>query len=94
MELVLGECPRMSNGGTVYCHDDGMGLMTFTDDDLKRLKEDVAKGGWSPKMPALLVRLEAAENVADDYECLQIALGCGFWIENPLFKAWRKSAGK
>lgn len=61
--------------------------MIFSDEDLKRLKENVStmqiKG-----MEALLARLEAAEayiksmpeNVTDDNERLH--------------KAWRKSAGK
>jgi hypothetical protein len=66
--------------------------MTFTDDDLKRLKDSlsyvqgysIVKDVW--KLPALLARLKAAE----------------FYIERQradngyleALKAWRKAAGK
>lgn len=60
--------------------------MTFTDDNLKQLKED---GFLTPSTcEALLARLEAAEAVAghrDDYCCDE---------ERVLYEAWRKAAGK
>ena len=77
--------------------------MTFTDDDMKRLKENmfnleyspnIAKIGLSPeKVMALLDRLEAAENL--------IRLS-GTHIPNALITreretavwAWRKACGK
>jgi hypothetical protein len=52
--------------------------MTFTDDDLKRLKEDISTPfevscTIAPKIPALLARLEAAE---------LCALGLAAWDEH------------
>lgn len=68
----------------------------FTDSDVRRLKEDVAKGGWSPKMPALLARLEAAEKVCRTAEYVRAS-----WINHHFgltlsteIDAWRKAAGK
>lgn len=68
--------------------------MTFTDDDMKRLKESL-KGTYRnlpiDDLAALLSRLVAAERVADHFqhkantECLE----CEVSLE-----AWRKAAGK
>jgi hypothetical protein len=63
--------------------------MTFTDSDMKRLKEDGAKYGYQLCKPdglildlwALLARLEAAEKAAEDTGSPE------------LYKAWRKSKG-
>jgi len=71
--------------------------MTFTDDDLKRLKEisAISPGDWNTTeafglLPALLARLEAAERVCGyvygfpDYRDL---------TERQLLFEWRKAAG-
>jgi len=68
--------------------------VTFTDDDLKRLKVD-AEAWVSPyllrtKVQALLARLEAAEAVAEMFGSARIA------SESAAKKVevWRKAAGK
>lgn len=67
--------------------------MTFTDDDLKRLKDQVDRNDpvdnftSIDKMKALLVRLEAAEKLAGHDHC-----GC--YGRNELEATWRKAAGK
>lgn len=64
--------------------------MAFTDDDLKRLKEET-KGDEEPPwyLEALLARLEAAERcilrTTQDEEGL---------IESEDYTAWRQAAGK
>jgi len=71
--------------------------MTFTDDDLKRLKEDLKQ--YSPHVPlstanghALVARLKAAEKVIGtqaDHICHgEDCSGCEAW------ESWRKAAGK
>jgi hypothetical protein len=72
--------------------------VTFTDDDLKRLKEmlnkcDCDSGHQTPTVgshvlqKAVLARLEAAENL--------IALDKRYWEMYPThYEAWRKAAGK
>ena len=65
--------------------------MTFTDDDLKRLKEDVNEEGSSYRIPtedlfALLARLEAAERVILETDERHLPLDA--------WQAWRKAAGK
>jgi hypothetical protein len=69
--------------------------MTFTDNDVKRLKESVEKAianGYSEphdfSILALLNRLEAAENVCAFAESGSKSATC------QTLKAWRKSAGK
>ncbi len=68
--------------------------MTFTDDDLKRLKDNLSSvQGYSIvnnvwKLPALLTRLEAVERYA---KCMR-AEHPGWY--NPQYKVWRKAAGK
>ena len=70
--------------------------MTFTDDDLKRLKDriksyvkwDVRDGPLDAEGYALLVaRLEDAEVCVEDYESL-------VWHDKTKVEAWRKAAGK
>lgn len=66
--------------------------MAFTDEDFKRLKDclsavcgySILKDQW--KLPALIVRLEAAEAIVQN-DLDQDADGY-------LFRAWRKEAGK
>ena len=68
----------------------------FTDDDLKRLKEDAERDkriglASADRFIALLSRLEAAEKVAERY--------MGFpenhtRIDNTLIEDWRKAAGE
>ena len=65
--------------------------MTFTDEDLKRLKID-SEAWVSPywdhkKIQALLHRLECAEAYA--CECRELGAD-----DTELYEAWRKSAGK
>lgn len=69
-------------------------LSTFTDDDLKRLKEYLDSPGrkyWGPGLSgdtteALLARLEAAE------KCLEPS--AGDIVPAQRYEAWRKAAGK
>ena len=74
--------------------------MAFTDEDLKRMKEEIVIGGvvWKvPTIKALLARLEAAER------CIpvliqahkQICAELGYQYEDcgPLI-TWRKAAGR
>ena len=81
--------------------------MTFTDDDLKRLKEYVEKlSGMkistmatvdTPKLVALLARLEAAENVireADILEAEHCCEDCPCGYIRMRLEAWLKAAGK
>lgn len=73
--------------------------MTFTDEDLKRLKErcesDDLIGIFDYELPALLARLEAAEKIVI-FDCLHDPKAkCGCTKElNQLIQAWRKAAGK
>ena len=75
--------------------------MTFTDDDLKRLKKNVEgqfsvtvhKPTWD-EIEALLARLEAAEKVLERFEKTHNkdhGSGCSVCF---LMEAWRKAAGK
>lgn len=68
-------------------------MMTFSDDDLKFLKEDLADLSDDSGVPAhvglfkaLLARLEAAE------ACLQDVWNIA--IDDVKLEAWRKSCGK
>jgi hypothetical protein len=64
--------------------------MTFTDDDLKRLEEDIEIGGVSWNAPffgPLLARLEAAEAALGFH-------GEGCSCEHARLEAWREAAGK
>lgn len=67
--------------------------MPFTDDDLKRAKEELSKARrceWPfPDAEALLFRLEAAEKVAEAVEHGSAAV-----VIDALLKKWRKAAGK
>ncbi len=62
--------------------------MNFTDDDLKRLKEDMTSYPEliDFKVDLLLARLEAASALAD------AAIECG--VGKPLWDAYLKAAGK
>jgi hypothetical protein len=69
--------------------------MTFTDDDLKRLKKHlsgVAQLGTYPreKLEALIARLEAVERVIADGDCC--ILDCP--MADEAMDAWRKAAGR
>jgi len=71
-------------------------MNTFTDNDLKRLKENLKH--YSPHVPlstvdgtALLARLEAAEQCFTERECDCMEIPC--WHRKSLEK-WRKAAGK
>lgn len=69
---------------------------TFTDDDLKRWRKELADGFavkrtplyriFGTEMDALLARLEAAEKVIE-------ACGQELNVSKP-YEAWRKAAGK
>jgi hypothetical protein len=66
--------------------------MSFTDDDLKRVKQYLDEKNWEYQpshdvLKALLARLEAAEKVVED----KINRG---WGNHPLVEIWRKAAGK
>ena len=70
--------------------------MTFTDEDLKRLKEDLKKRTGEnvlcryltyDDVDALLLRLEAAENCITKHVVDE-------WIDCGCMKEWRKAAGK
>jgi hypothetical protein len=63
--------------------------MTFTDDDLKRLKANgkLFDVRWCWTMDALLSRLEAAENCIPYHECHNYLSTC------PHLEAWQKAAG-
>lgn len=69
--------------------------MSFTDDDLKRLKEGIRTGNFDfteallpGQMQALLARLEAAENWA------LALLGTDITKARQDEEAWRKACGK
>lgn len=67
--------------------------MTFTDDDLKRLKENGPEWELSyEKLAALLARLEAAEDALAHSHGLGSTWCCEKAKE--LDKSWRKAAGK
>ncbi len=69
--------------------------MTFTDDDLKRLKEIIQARGFDWEIynvRALLARLETAERVCERVELSQNT-GEAFIYEG-LIVAWREAAGK
>lgn len=79
--------------------------MSFTDDNLKRLKEFLNEPHtqlitlWQPTfdLKALLARLEAAEIVVGHLEALLDDCPdeqCGDIVGLSHLKAWRKSAGK
>jgi hypothetical protein len=74
--------------------------MTFTDDDLKRLKEDIKPhNAWYSTIIPLLSRLEAAEEVCEASEkVVRPTKRIGDApLERAIFdalKAWRKAAGK
>lgn len=65
--------------------------MIFSDDDLKRLKEDMDRLGDFPvgnyRLRPLLARLDAAERLAERFQDNTPE-------DTALFNAWRKSAGK
>ena len=71
--------------------------MAFTDDDLKRLKEqheDYKRQGITSvytyhDILALIARLEAAEAMINNSRGLE-----GWWDVEKELEAWRKSAGK
>lgn len=72
--------------------------MSFTDEDLKRLKEAKEKLGntgtgisfrWK-ELEALILRLEAAEALLQVYIRSE---GYGEWVE-PQYSTWQKAAGK
>jgi hypothetical protein len=57
-------------------------VMTFTDGDLKRLKEENECGFCSPRVTGLINRLEAAEAYLHHKDSFEYA------------EAWRKAAGR
>jgi hypothetical protein len=71
--------------------------MTFSDDDLKRLKERITNPKHDHtisnnlKIPALLARLEAAEEMAEHIKSNECC-GCDEGIK--LYETWCKKAGK
>lgn len=71
--------------------------MSFTDGDLKRLKEDVVflvdSKAMGTDLDALLARLEAAEAVLEDPDMQQFLATAG-WEFAAVIEAWRKAAGK
>jgi hypothetical protein len=85
-----------------------MGLMPFTDDDLKRLKEDMSRPFWAisqDNVKALLARLEAAEAMIeythDDEDCPKTFTAIPEKDRKPCqcgldekYEAWRKACGK
>lgn len=70
-----------------------MGGVTFSDDDLSKLKMDLQTGGViTAYLPGLIDRLEAAEKVCKEWEKnANTSHPCSM---NTLYEAWRKSAGK
>jgi hypothetical protein len=67
--------------------------VTFTDDDLKRLKDEVNDPYWYPsdlsvQINALLARLKAAERYAT-----KMRKGREGWF-NPEYRIWQEAAGK
>lgn len=79
--------------------------MVFSDDDLKRLKEeaydyrDGSRFQWvkGPEILALLSRLEAAENVCEFHYRDGFKNGERLSLtrhDAPLIEAWRKSTGR
>lgn len=65
--------------------------MTFTDEDIKRLKERLADGciltDTDVDLPALVARLEAAEKLIDQHKLT--------WPEQiEWYEKWKKAAGK
>ena len=66
----------------------------FTDDNLKRLKEEMRTGKIDRvKLGALLARLKAAERVCLYVERWLVSVNPNTSIGEPL-EAWRKAAGK
>ena len=62
--------------------------MTFTDDDLKRLSNEMDHTDQFPKLKALIARMEAAERFIDHSGMMIDA------EDHPYYRAWRKAAGK
>jgi hypothetical protein len=75
--------------------------MTFTDDDLTRLKEPGERIDFEwlfGKIPALIARVEAAEKLIRTFDCAYKFVNtdiskCGEMHDEAL-EAWRKAAGK
>ncbi len=72
--------------------------MTFTDDDLKRLKQDLIDGEgsvvpWHHKIGSLLARLEAAEFLINlEHICEELhSSPCPISLAQ---EAWRKASGR
>lgn len=68
----------------------------FTDEDLKRFRNELDHTDQFPKMTALLARLEAAETCIDDHrgDCLEDVekeCSCGY---SDKLKAWRRAKGE
>jgi len=75
--------------------------MTFTDDDLKRLKDylesnnRIYPGIMGNEMKALLTRLECAEKMISDTDpCSCEAITGRQCIHQKHYEAWRKSKGE
>lgn len=67
----------------------------FTDNDLKELKELItATIYWSPKIPALIARLEAAEHLNNAEPCPTNTEDCGNCELCRAITRWREAAGK
>lgn len=72
--------------------------MTFTDDDLKRLKEELINDtdrDLYPELHGLVHRLEAAETVMrENGSCCMANLCSHLQRKTTAMMAWRKAAGK
>ena len=103
--MVLGEQGFCSKCGNAYLSNNHSinclsSQTPFTDDDLKRLKEDIRLSTTvidSVDLQALLARLEAAEKTCIDLG--HIIVHCNHKPEGwdrceKSFKAWRKTKGE
>ncbi len=61
--------------------------MTFTDEDLKRVRDQTWPGFNYPDMQALLTRLEAAEDLILNHTVTPIGY-------DHRYDAWKRAAGK
>lgn len=80
----------------------GANEMTFSDEDLKRLKENISKVVYMcetsvsvPRMNDLLARMEAAEEIAEDVgDCDCRMAWSGKWVWCAMHRKWRKAKGE
>lgn len=85
---------------TTLCTDDGVGMMSFSDNDLKRFEENLADSkAWphggittsSEILEALLARLEAAERYIQT--CRDLCCDVYHKDQADAYRAWCKSKG-